>query len=108
MSILRSIVKRDAAVQQRHRSSADIVRCYLRSEPNPEAIQLPLFFTSIETAHLLRISHRTLEKMRLEKRGPSYFRLGKGSNSRVRYSLDDISDWLARNARGTHTYTRQR
>lgn len=107
MSNMQDIVKRDAAVHGSYRSSADIVRDYLGSEANPEGKRLPLFFTPIEAAELLRLSRRTLEKMRLQNRGPRYYRVGDGAKCRVLYSLADIADWLAQHARGRGINTRQ-
>lgn len=55
---------------------------------------LPVYLTSTEAANLMRISPRTLEKMRLEKRGPGYFRLGKSGRSKVIYSLSEVTQWM--------------
>lgn len=53
----------------------------------------PVFLTSVEVADMLRVSPRTLEKMRLEKRGPLYIRLGKNGKSKVIYRLEDVLAW---------------
>ncbi|MDQ8698158.1 helix-turn-helix domain-containing protein [Hyphomicrobium sp. LHD-15] len=57
---------------------------------------VPVFLTSIEVAHMLRLSPKTLEKMRLEKRGPEYFRLGNAGRAKVIYRLADVEEWLAK------------
>lgn len=54
----------------------------------------PVFLSSIETADLLRLSPRTLESMRREKRGPRYIRFGSKSVYKVLYCLADIEEWI--------------
>lgn len=44
------------------------------------------FISTKEAARLLGISHRTLEKWRLEQKGPAFLRLGR----LVRYDLEAI------------------
>ncbi len=56
----------------------------------------PLFLTSMEVAGMLRLSPKTLEKMRLEERGPRYFRLGGAGRAKVIYRLDEVEEWLAK------------
>ena len=57
----------------------------------------PLWFlTTIEVAGMLRISRRTLERMRVEGTGPRYIKVGPGKRSRVLYRQQDVEDWLAR------------
>ena len=57
----------------------------------------PLFYlTTIEVAEMLRISRRTLERMRVEGTGPRYLKVGPGKRSRVLYRQADVEDWLAR------------
>lgn len=55
-----------------------------------------LFLTTIEVAGMLRISRRTLERMRVEGTGPRYLKVGPGKRSRVLYRQQDVEDWLAR------------
>lgn len=57
--------------------------------------QMPptLLLTTIEVSALLRISVRTLDKMRLEHRGPDFLRLSPAKNARVRYKLADVIRW---------------
>jgi len=52
------------------------------------------YLTCLEASELLRISPRTLEKMRVEGSGPRYLKAGGGKRSRVLYRESDIADWL--------------
>ncbi len=47
------------------------------------------YLTQIETAKLLRISARTLERQRVEGPGPKFIKAGR----RVLYRRSDIDDW---------------
>lgn len=58
--------------------------------------KVPVFLTCIEVADMLRLSPKTLEKMRLEKRGPKYFRLGNAGRAKVIYRLADVEEWLTK------------
>jgi len=50
--------------------------------------------TQRETADLLRLTERTLERLRISGGGPKYVRLG---NTRaVRYRPEDIQSWLVK------------
>lgn len=53
-----------------------------------------MLLTSKETAELLRISKRTLERMRVEGGGPRYLKVGPGKRSRVLYRQDEVLRWL--------------
>lgn len=55
----------------------------------------PVFMTSVEVAEMLRMSPRTLEKMRLESRGPKYYRLGDNGKSKVLYLFDEVLEWVS-------------
>jgi predicted DNA-binding transcriptional regulator AlpA len=55
-----------------------------------------LLLTTIEVAEMLRISRRTLERMRVEGTGPRYLKVGPGKRSRVLYRQGDVLDWLDR------------
>lgn len=43
---------------------------------------------------MLKMSPRTLEKMRLESRGPKYYRLGDNGKSKVLYLYDEVIEWV--------------
>jgi predicted DNA-binding transcriptional regulator AlpA len=55
-----------------------------------------LFLTTIEVAEMLRISRRTLERMRVEGTGPRFLKVGPGKRSRVIYRQQDVSEWIDR------------
>jgi predicted DNA-binding transcriptional regulator AlpA len=64
------------------------------------------FLISTEAAELLRISKRTLERMRVDGTGPRYLKAGPGKRSRVLYRESDILAWLERRSFGsTSEYT---
>ncbi len=54
------------------------------------------FLTTIEVAEMLRISRRTLERMRVDGTGPRYVKVGPGKRSRVLYRQTDVEAWLSR------------
>ena len=62
-------------------------------KPNQSASAL--YLTVIEAARYLRISPKTLERMRVEGTGPSFFKVGPGKKARVLYRQTDIDAWLA-------------
>jgi predicted DNA-binding transcriptional regulator AlpA len=65
------------------------------------------FFTSPEAAALLRVSRRTLERMRVEGTGPRFLKVGPGKRSRVLYRQSDLLAWLnAQSYASTSEYTR--
>ena len=49
-------------------------------------------FNTEQLAKLIDISPRTLQRWRLEGKGPKYFKLG----SRVLYSEEQINEWLCK------------
>ena len=55
-----------------------------------------LLLTTIEVAGMLRISRRTLERMRVDGTGPRYLKVGPGKRSRVLYRQSDVETWLGR------------
>lgn len=59
------------------------------------------FLISTEAAELLRISKRTLERMRVDGTGPRYLKAGPGKRSRVLYRESDIIAWLERRSFGS-------
>ena len=54
----------------------------------------PAYLTSQDVADLLRLSVRTLERMRVDGNGPRFLKAGTGKRSRVLYRLEDIQSWL--------------
>lgn len=53
-----------------------------------------MFMTSKETAAMLRVSSRTLERMRVEGNGPRYLKVGASKRARVLYRQTDVEGWL--------------
>ncbi|WP_027554894.1 helix-turn-helix domain-containing protein [Bradyrhizobium sp. Cp5.3] len=53
------------------------------------------FLTTIEAAAWLRLTKNTLEKMRVQGRGPEYRKHGRY----VRYHIEDLVDWSKANKR---------
>ncbi len=56
------------------------------------------YLTSNEAAKLLKLSIRTLERMRVTGDGPRFMKAGNGKRSRVLYKNSDITEWLEGNA----------
>ncbi|MEQ1718129.1 MAG: helix-turn-helix domain-containing protein, partial [Hyphomicrobium sp.] len=52
-------------------------------------------------AELLRISRRTLERMRVDGTGPRYLKVGPGKRSRVLYRQSEVLAWLERQTYGS-------
>ncbi len=57
-----------------------------------------IFLTTDELAKWLKISRRTLERMRVDGTGPRFIKAGSGKGSRVLYRKSDIIEWTGRNA----------
>ena len=57
------------------------------NSPNPA----DRFLTTVVCAAMLRLSPRTLERMRVDGVGPRYVKAGPGIRSRVLYLLTDIA-----------------
>ncbi|MEO1282849.1 MAG: helix-turn-helix domain-containing protein [Pseudomonadota bacterium] len=60
----------------------------------PVSPNITPYLTSNEAAEVLKISTRTLERMRVEGSGPRFMKAGPGRRSRVLYQLADITSWL--------------
>lgn len=52
------------------------------------------YLNSEEAARILRLSARTLERMRVEGSGPRYVKAGRGTRARVLYRPADLDAWL--------------
>lgn len=57
--------------------------------------------TTPEAADLLRLSVRTLEDMRVDGKGPRYYKLGHGRRAKVVYKLADLDEWVEKFGRGS-------
>lgn len=58
----------------------------------------PDYLTPREAAEMLRLSPRTLERLRVTGDGPLFLKAGGGKRARVLYRLADLEDWIARQA----------
>ena len=54
-----------------------------------------VFYSTVEAAEILGLSRRTLEKMRVQGRGPSFLKMG----AKVSYSKEDLQAWANANRR---------
>jgi len=50
---------------------------------------------------MLRISKRTLERMRVDGTGPRYLKAGPGKRSRVLYRQSEVLSWLESQSYGS-------
>lgn len=55
---------------------------------------LPVYLTPAEVADMLHLKEKTLEKWRMEERGPRFIRMGKGGRARVVYDVTDVTAWM--------------
>ena len=55
----------------------------------------PVLLTTAEAARRLRLSARTLERLRVSGEGPRYVKAGPGKRARVFYTTLDLEAWLA-------------
>lgn len=60
--------------------------------------------TTAEAARFVRLSPRTLERLRVLGTGPRYIKLGPGIRARVLYELDDLRAWIQRKYLATSEY----
>ena len=59
------------------------------------AHRAPALLTTAEAAGRLRLSPRTLERLRVSGEGPRYMKAGPGRRARVFYLGSDLEAWLA-------------
>lgn len=57
----------------------------------------PLIVTEAEAAQMVRLSARTLQRLRLAGEGPRYINLTP-SGSRIGYAVADLQAWIAASA----------
>jgi len=78
-----------------HDRSIEIRRRHDRETDQPllDGIGADRFLTTVECAELLRLSPRTLERMRVQGAGPRYVKAGPGVRAKVLYRLSDIAAW---------------
>ena len=59
------------------------------------------FLTTKEAATYLRMSPRSIERLRVEGTGPEYKKCGTGKKAGVRYTIADLDAWLGGARRST-------
>lgn len=64
------------------------------TRPVPSVPEAKRYLNSEEAARILRLSARTLERMRVEGSGPRYLKAGRGTRARVLYRPADLDAWL--------------
>lgn len=67
--------------------------------------EAPSLLTTVEAAKFLRLSHRTLERLRVQGTGPKYMKAGPGLRARVLYELRDLRNWIERKYGSTSEYS---
>lgn len=63
------------------------------------------FLTTKEAARYLRMSHRTLERLRFEGTGPHYRKAGDGKRAKVLYLAADLDRWISKAYGSTSEYS---
>jgi hypothetical protein len=66
--------------------------------------ETPRLLTTPEAAKLLRLSPRTLERLRVQGTGPRYMKAGPGIRARVLYEPGDLMNWVERKYGSTSEY----
>jgi hypothetical protein len=66
------------------------------SVDNPKNVpaQIAGYLTTAEAAAFVRLSPRTLERLRVQGTGPRFIKAGKGKRARVLYKAADLQEWL--------------
>lgn len=60
--------------------------------------------TTAEAAQFLRLSPRTLERLRVQGTGPCFLKIGPGMRARVLYDSEDLHRWIDRKYSATSEY----
>lgn len=66
----------------------------IREKPKSNWPVVSPFLTTKEAAAYLRMSPRSIERLRIEGKGPPYKKCGKGKKAKVLYAIDDLDAWL--------------
>lgn len=73
-------------------------------EREPGRVSSP-FLTTKEAARYLRLSHRTLERLRVTGSGPRYRRAASGGKkAKVLYLISDLDEWVSKSFSSTSEY----
>ncbi len=76
------------------------------NQPSSDARAPERFLTTVNCAAILRLSPRTLERMRVQGGGPRCVKAGPGVRFKVLYQLADILNWTqARSFGATSEYS---
>lgn len=81
-------------------SSSDPV---IREKPRSNWPVVSPFLTTKEAAAYLRMSPRSIERLRVNGSGPPYKKCGKGKKAKVLYAINDLDAWLVDARRSTST-----
>jgi hypothetical protein len=57
-------------------------------------VQFAGYLTTSEAARFVRLSPRTLERLRVQGTGPRYIKAGPGKRAKVLYRPADLREWL--------------
>ena len=60
---------------------------------------LPVLLTTEELAAMLRVSARTIEDWRLDRKGPHFIKMGIGKTARILYPLKEVEIWMQQRLR---------
>ena len=60
----------------------------------PESGRATQILTTSEAAKVVRLSPRTLERLRVSGEGPRYIKAGPGKRAKVLYRESDLTAWL--------------
>ena len=75
----------------------------IRERPRSNWPVVSPFLTTKEAAAYLRLSPRSIERLRVDGNGPPYKKCGKGKKAKVLYAIDDLDVWLVDARRSTST-----
>ena len=63
-------------------------------KPQAAVAQPAGYLTTVEAANFVRLSPRTLERLRVQGTGPLFIKAGRGKRARVLYRIADLQEWL--------------
>jgi hypothetical protein len=75
----------------------------IREKPRRNWPVVSPFLTTKEAAAYLRLSPRSIERLRVDGNGPPYKKCGNGKKAKVLYAIDDLDAWLVDARRSTST-----
>lgn len=75
-------------------SSPSSTRVVAKESKMPDHTNDIKYMMTVEAAEYLRLSPRTLERMRVDGTGPKFHKAGPGKRARVLYRRSDLREWL--------------